>query len=274
MREYSVQQPQREEPSRLRPAQRKGKKNMTIGRTTRRATFRIVVDGDLDNPLPVTAIEEFPDFLAGYRESIFAQMVGEEYYKSQLVLRLREGGFVTYDFYSEQAWIDEMVETQVREKLEPYEQAEREDEMNMEIERRVQERMAEEQELRRARGADLASIYRVFDNVTQLPVYIGHTKKSVETRMQQHIAKALSPSSGEPRLHGFLSQRIQEKNFPTIQVVRQTLARSARREESAEIRSLILQGVPLFNIESVRVTTRARYSMGEIQFPIEGLESL
>ncbi len=232
------------------------------------------MDGDLDNPLPVTAIEEFPDFLAGYRESIFAQMVGEEYYKSQLVLRLREGGFVTYDFYSEQAWIDEMVETQVREKLEPYEQAEREDEMNMEIERRVQERMAEEQELRRARGADLASIYRVFDNVTQLPVYIGHTKKSVETRMQQHIAKALSPSSGEPRLHGFLSQRIQEKNFPTIQVVRQTLARSARREESAEIRSLILQGVPLFNIESVRVTTRARYSMGEIQFPIEGLESL
>jgi len=84
---------------------------MAIGRTTRRATFRIVVDGDLDNPLPVTAIEEFPDFLAGYRESIFAQMVGEEYYKSQLVLRLREGGFVTYDFYSEQAWIDKMVET-------------------------------------------------------------------------------------------------------------------------------------------------------------------
>jgi hypothetical protein len=230
---------------------------MALGRTTRRTTFRIVVDGDLDNPLPVTTIEEFPDFLAGYRESIFAQMVGEEYYKSQLVLRLREGGFVTYDFYSEQAWIDEMVETQVREKLEPYEQAEREDEMNMEIERRVQERMVEEEELRRARGADLASIYRVFDNVTQLPVYIGHTKKSIETRMQQHIAKALSPSSGEPRLHGFLSQRIQEKNFPTIQVVRQTLARSARREESAEIRGLILQGVPLFNIESVRATTRA-----------------
>src|SRR5205807_4804374 len=145
---------------RLRSAQRKGM-NMALGRTTRRATFRIVVDGDLDNPIPITGLEDFPDFLGGYRESIFAQMVGEEYYKSQLVLRSGEGGFVTYDFYSEQAWIDEMVETQVRQKLEPYEQAEQEDEMNREIERRVQERMAEEQELRRARGADLATIYRV-----------------------------------------------------------------------------------------------------------------
>jgi hypothetical protein len=121
----------------------KGKKHMAL-RTTQRATFRIVVDGDLDNPLPITAIEDFPDFLGGYRESIFAQMSGEDYYKSQLVLRSREGDLITYDFYSEQAWIDEMVESQVKERLEPYERAEREDEMNREIERRVQERMAEE----------------------------------------------------------------------------------------------------------------------------------
>ncbi len=59
--------------------------------------------------------------------------------------------------------------------------------------------------------------------------------------MQEHIAKGLSPASGEPRLHGFLSQCRQEKNFPTIQVVRQTVVRSARKEENAEIRRLILR---------------------------------
>lgn len=247
---------------------------MAPRRTNLQATFRIIVDGDMGNPIPITSVEDFPDFLGRYKESIFAQMTGEDYYKSQLVLLLQDDGFVTYDFYSEQAWIDEMVETQVRQKLEPYEEREREDEMNREIERRVQARMEQEEELRRARGADLSYIYRIFDNVTQLPVYVGKTKKSIETRIQEHIAKALSPSSGEPRLHGFLSQRIEEKNFPTIQVVKQTLTRSVRREESAEIRRLILEGVPLFNIESVRATTRARYLMGDIQFPLEGLDSL
>src|SRR5258708_16073878 len=121
-------------------------------RTTQRATFRIVVDGDLDNPLPITEIEDFPDFLGGYRESIFAQMIGENYYKSQLVLWLQEGGFVTYDFYSEQAWINEMVQTQVRQKLEPYEQAEREDEMNREIERRGPGKRAKKGETTGPRG--------------------------------------------------------------------------------------------------------------------------
>jgi hypothetical protein len=226
----------------------------------------------MGNAMPVTAVEDFPDFLGRYRESIFAQMIGEDYYTSRLVLT-QEDDFITYDFYSEQAWIDAMVETQVRQKLEQYEEREREDEMNREIERRVQERMEEEEELRRARGADLSTIYRVFDNVTQRPVYVGQTKKNVETRMQEHIAKALSPS-GEPRLHGFLSQRIEEKSFPTIQVVRKTLTRSVRREEDAEIRRLIREGVPLFNREYVRATTRARYAMGDIQFPIEGLDNI
>ena len=246
---------------------------MVSKRTNQRTTFRIVVDGDLNNPLPITVVDDFPDFLGRYRESIFAQMMGEDYYKSQLTLMMQEGSFITYDFYSEQAWINEMVETQVRQKLEPYVDREREDDMNRKIERRVQERMEEEQELRRARGADLSTIYRVFDNVTQLPVYIGQTKKSIEARMQQHVAQALLPSAGEPRLHEFLSQRIEEKHFPTIQVVRQTLSRSARQEENIEIQKLIMQGVPLFNIESVRATTRARYLMGEIQFSIEGLDS-
>ncbi len=85
------------------------RKNMAPRRTNRRATFRIVVDEDMGNPISITSIEDFPDFLGRYRESIFAQMTGEDYYKSQLVLTLQKDGFVTYDFYSEQAWIDEMV---------------------------------------------------------------------------------------------------------------------------------------------------------------------
>lgn len=192
---------------------------------------------------------------------------------SQLVLKREDGQFITYDFYSELAWIDEMVEIQVQQKLEPYERLEREEAMAKEVEARVQARMQQEEEQRRATGTELASIYRIFDNVDQRPVYVGQTKKSIEARMQQHIAKALGPMSGEAQLIGFLRDRIAEKNFPTIQIVKQTLVRSVRQEESAEIRRLIQEGVPLFNRESIQATTRARYSMGEIQFPIEKLEA-
>jgi hypothetical protein len=243
-------------------------KNMASKRKNQPATFRIVVDDDMDNPIIVTDVASFPDALGRYRESIFAQMTGPDYYTSQLVLLLGEDTFVTYDFYSEQAWIDTVVETQVKEKLEPYEEIKREDALNREVERRVQARLAEEEELRRAKGEELASIYRIFDNVTQQPVYVGQTKRSVEARMQEHIKRALTPTSTD-LLYKFLGQRIEEKNFPTIQVVGQVLARSVRTAESTEIRRLIQGEVPLFNIESLRASTRARYAMGDIQFPIE-----
>ncbi len=121
----------------------------------------------------VTDIASFPDSLGRYRESIFAQMTGEDYYKSQLVLLVAEDSFTTYDFYSESAWINEMVDTRVKEELEPYENLKREDALNREVERGVQVRLAEEEELRRAKGEELASIYRIFDSVTKQPVYVG-----------------------------------------------------------------------------------------------------
>src|SRR2546429_3230379 len=136
---------------------------MAPRRTNQRTMLRIVVDGDMDNPILVTAVEDFPGFLGRYRESIFAQMTGDDYYKSQLVLLLQEGSLVTYDFYSEQAWIDEMVETQVRQKLEPYEEREREDEINREIERRGWGRNGEEGEMKGGGGGGTASSLPRFD---------------------------------------------------------------------------------------------------------------
>jgi predicted metal-dependent HD superfamily phosphohydrolase len=184
------------------------------------------------------------------------------------MLRSRDGNFITYDFYSEQAWIDMLVETQVQERLAPIEQAEREAALNREVERRVQERMTVEATLRQMRGTEVASIYRVVDTVAGLPVYVGHTKKRVDVRIQEHVRQALA-FSGEPRFHAFLRQRIEEQRLPTIQVVRQVFAQDARAEETREIRRLITEGISLFNKESMQATTRARMQMGEIQLLIE-----
>jgi hypothetical protein len=241
---------------------------MAAKETNQRATFRIVIDEDIDSAIAVTAVADFPDALGRYRESVWAQMTGEDYYRSQLVLRSRDGNFVTYDFYSEQAWIDMLVETQVQERLAPIEQAEREAALNREVERRVQERMTVEATLRQMRGTEVASIYRVVDTVAGLPVYVGQTKKRVEVRIQDHVRQALA-FSGEPRFHAFLRQRIEEQRLPTIQVVRQVFVQDARAAETAEIRRLIAEGASLFNRESVQATTRARMQMGEIQLLIE-----
>ena len=63
--------------------------------------------------------------------------------------------------------------------------------------------------------------------------------------------------------------RIEEKKFPTIQVVKSVPADAAKYEEGAEIRRLLQQGVPLFNREAVQPTTRARLLMDEVYLPIE-----
>src|SRR5262245_23598290 len=102
--------------------------------TRLQTTFRVVINSDTGHPISIRSVEELPDSLGQYKESIFAQMREEYYYASQLVLKLEDGQFVTYDFYSEQAWIDTMVEIQVQQKLEPYERLEREDAIAKEVE--------------------------------------------------------------------------------------------------------------------------------------------
>jgi len=175
-------------------------------------TCRIVIDDDTDNPVVVTRLADFPDVLGKYRESVWAQMTGKDYYSSQLVLRSGED-LIKYDFYSEQAWIDEMVEEEVEDRLEPIKRAEAEAEahraeakIEAEIERRVEARLAEAAAARQARGLELASIYQITDTVINAPVYIGQTKKPVAARIQDHVRQALSPA-GIPSTTAALRQR-------------------------------------------------------------------
>src|SRR5438045_3658839 len=100
----------------------------------KRSIFRIVVNDDMENSMPIAAMDDFPDELGEYRESIFAQMNGNGYYTSQLVLALGDG-FVTYDFYSDRAWLDKVR----RQAVEPYEEQKREEARILEREQWKQE---------------------------------------------------------------------------------------------------------------------------------------
>ncbi len=228
----------------------------------KKSIFRIVLNGDMDNSVPVTAIEDFPDELGEYRETIFSQMTGRDYYTSQLVLK-REDDFIIYDFYSDRAWLDEVK----RQAVEPYEEREREQARLLELERWKQEGIREAREVR---GAEFSFIYHVVDRETALPVYVGRSV-DVERRIQQHLNSARS-LSGIPKLYGYLGKLIEEeRDLPTVRVVGKTERAFADKEEQAEIFRLIREGIPLFNKEYVRATTRVRALMN-VEFPIEWYE--
>lgn len=225
----------------------------------KKSIFRVVVNGDMDNSIPIMVVEDFPDELGEYRESIFAQMAGTDYYTSQLVLK-RGDDFITYDFYSDRAWLDEVK----RQAVEPYEEREREQARILEREQWKQEGI---REAREARGAEFSFIYHVVDRETALPVYVGRSV-DVERRIQQHLNAARS-LSGIPKLYGYLGKLIEEeRDLPTVRVVGKIARTSADREEQAEIFRLIREGIPLFNKEYVRATTRTRALMN-VEFPIE-----
>ncbi len=194
--------------------------------------FRLTINDDMDNPIIIASAKDFPTFLDEFRDSLFALLTGKNFHQSQLVLN-SDGDLTTYDFYSEAAWFV------------------------------AQANMKEE----RSKGS-VVNIYRFYDIVERHPVYVGQTKKSVQTRVQGHINRALQPT-GPDQLYGFLRQRIEEKKFPTIQVVKSVPADAAKYEEGAEIRRLLQQGVPLFNREAIQPTTRARLLMDEVYLPIE-----
>lgn len=226
---------------------------------SKKSIFHAVINGDMDNSLPITAVEDFPDELGEYRESIFAQMAGTDYYTSQLVLK-RGDSFITYDFYSDQAWLDEVK----RQAVEPYEEREREQARILEREQWKQEGI---KEAREARGTEFSFIYHVVDGETALPVYVGRSV-DVERRIQQHLTNARS-LSGIPKLYGYLGKLLEEeRDLPTVRVVGRAVRASADREEQAEIFRLIREGAPLFNKEYVRATTRVRALMN-VRFPIE-----
>jgi hypothetical protein len=228
----------------------------------KKSIFRVVINGDMDNSIPITGAEDFPDELGEYRESIFAQLSGTDYYTSQLVLK-RGDDFITYDFYSDRAWLDEVKWQAVQ----PYEEREREQARILEREQWKQEGM---REAREAKGAEFSFLYHVVDRETGLPIYVGRSV-DVERRIQQHLNSARS-LSGIPKLYGYLGKLIEEeRDLPTVRVVGKTARAFADREEQAEIFRLIREGVPLFNKEYVRATTRARALMN-VQFPIEWFE--
>jgi len=225
----------------------------------RKLIFHVVVNNDMDDSMSITAVDDFPDELGEYRESIFAQMNGKDYYKSQLVLMQGED-FITYDFYSDRAWIDAVKQQAV----EPYQEREREEAKLQEQEYWKQEGVRES---RVARGAEFSFIYHVVDRETAHPVYVGRSV-NVDTRIQQHLNNSRT-LSGIPKLYGYLSKILEEgRDVPIVRVVDRVPRALAEREENAEIFRLIREGVLLFNKESVRATTRARALMN-ISIPTE-----
>ncbi len=223
--------------------------------------FHVVLNNDMDDSMSITAVDDFPDELGEYRESIFAQMNGKDYYKSQLVLMQGED-FITYDFYSDRAWIDAVKQQAVK----PYQERDREATRVLEREQWKQEGV---RELREARGSEFSHVYHIVDSETGQPIYVGQAIE-VDRRMQQHYNQSQA-LSGQPKLYGYLNQIITDgRAYPTTRVVSRVPRMDVNRAEQAEIFRLIREGVVLFNKEYMRGTTRAR-AMTAVEIPIEWL---
>ncbi|SRR6266487_1456818 len=227
----------------------------------KRSVFRIVVNDDMENSQLVMEVGDFPDELGEYRESIFAQMNGKDYYASQLVLMQGED-FITYDFYSDKAWID-AVKKQV---AESFEERDREATRVLEVEQLKQEWARES---RQARGSDFSHVYHIVDSETGQPIYVWQAI-DVDRRMQQHYNQSLA-LMGPPKLYSYLNQIITDgRAYPTTRVVNRVPRMDVNRAEQVEIFRLIKEGAVLFNKEYMRGTTRAR-AMTAVEIPIEWL---
>ncbi len=225
----------------------------------KKSIFRVVVDNDMDNSILIIDVGDFPDELGEYRDSIFAQMNGKDYYASQLVL-MRGDTLVTFDFYSDLAWLNAVR----RQAVEPYVERQREEVQELEYEQLRQDVI---REIREERGAKPALIYHIVDHETELPIYVGESMYP-DRRLQQHLTSS-QILSGIPGLHAYLHQRLEEgRPLPKARIVGKTTKALAKREEQAETFRLIREGVQLLNIESVRKTTRAR-AMMDLKIPLE-----